>query len=249
MRNNLGICWEISRIFCSRGRLTRTGGGNGLPDAGTKRSSIADSGSGSTGWLADCRLAYATFEFHRFITILLIRFRCRLSSLYIELTKDRMYCGRAGFPAVGAQRRQVLREILTRCVPGTRASFLLSPPREAWRPFKGSRNFNGRSFARNFSAGWTTRDNATLRGRKLWRLRGITRRRSSVQRPEKLMATPGGQQGGFTFGFPDVTEKVLRRNWGEEFFLVSETIRYGERRSEYVSVTQNAVHKVCACWR
>ena len=48
--------------------------------------------------IADCRSAYEAFEFHKVYHALNQFCAVDLSSLYIDITKDRMYCDAADSP-------------------------------------------------------------------------------------------------------------------------------------------------------
>jgi isoleucyl-tRNA synthetase len=88
--------------------------------------------------IRDCRAAYEAFEFHKVYHTLNQFCAVDLSSLYIDITKDRMYCDVAGSPRRRATQR-VMHEIfgaLSRLL----APILAFTAEEAWRHRHPERN-------------------------------------------------------------------------------------------------------------
>ena len=81
--------------------------------------------------IADCRSAYEAFEFHKVYHALNHFCAVDLSSLYIDITKDRMYCDAADSPRRRATQ-MVMHEILARCVD-LLAPVLVFTAEESWR--------------------------------------------------------------------------------------------------------------------
>ena len=65
--------------------------------------------------VATCAEAYAAFEFHKVYHTLNQFCAVDLSSLYVDITKDRMYCDKARVKCGGARRRRSCTRSSTRC--------------------------------------------------------------------------------------------------------------------------------------
>src|SRR5438132_1741700 len=81
--------------------------------------------------VADCRLAYETFEFHKVYHTLNQFCAVDLSSLYIDITKDRMYCDAPDSPRRRATQ-SVMHEIFA-ALCRLLAPILVFTSAEAWR--------------------------------------------------------------------------------------------------------------------
>src|SRR5439155_22590226 len=81
--------------------------------------------------VADCRSAYETFEFHKVYHTLNQFCAVDLSSLYIDITKDRMYCDASASP-----RRRATQNVMHRTFDALcrlLAPILAFTAEEAWR--------------------------------------------------------------------------------------------------------------------
>src|SRR5436305_1198613 len=76
---------------------------------------------------AECRSAYAAFEFHKVYHSINHFCAVDLSSLYIDITKDRMYCDSPDSPRRRATNSRCIKSSM-RCVVCSR-QFLFSLPR------------------------------------------------------------------------------------------------------------------------
>ena len=159
--------------------------------------------------IGDCRSAYETFEFHKVYHTLNQFCAVDLSSLYIDITKDRMYCDAPDSPrrrATQAAMREIF-DALCRLL----APVLVFTAEEAWRHS---------AVAGLGDAGQRVTDSATTsvhlqefpepqdRGREaidqveeLLRLRGIIGQAIEKARQEKLIGNALGSPRRFEFGF------------------------------------------------
>src|SRR5438132_12845926 len=81
--------------------------------------------------IADCRSAYEAFEFHKVYHALNHFCAVDLSSLYIDITKDRLYCDAPNSPRRRATQRAMFEIFETLC--RLLAPVLAFTAEEAWR--------------------------------------------------------------------------------------------------------------------
>jgi len=197
----------------------------------------------------DCRTAYAAFEFHKVYHALNQFCAVDLSSLYIDITKDRMYCDASDSPRRRATQT-VMREVFDSLCK-LLAPILVFTAEEAWRYAEGGPSVHlqefplpRRSQAKAGDAKAPAQD-AIVQVEELLRLRAVIGQAIEQARQEKLI------------GNSLETAVVLRSNSDvlkidkaelEEFFILSDlTIEPGaEPRAE---VTKTKFLKCARCWR
>ncbi len=191
----------------------------------------------------DCRLAYEAFEFHKVYHILNQFCAVDLSSLYIDITKDRMYCDAPDSPRRRATQT-VMHEIFD-ALCRLLAPVLAFTAEEAWR----HSTVVGTSTSvhlQEFPQPLDRHDNANAQVTELLRLRGIIAQAIERARQEKLIGNTL-EARVVLHSDSDVTEKVPQEEL-EEFFIVSDlTIRKAKEAS--VSVTKTPYTKCARCWR
>jgi len=186
-----------------------------------------------------CRSAYEKFEFHKVYHALNQFCAVDLSSLYIDITKDRMYCD-----APDSSRRRAtqaaMREIFD-ALCSLLAPVLVFTAEEAWR-YSATSSVHLQEFPQ-----------AQGRGRKaieqveeLLRLRGIIGQAIERARQEKVIGNTLEARVVLNSD-SDVTEKIPRDEL-EEFFILSDlTIQQAKEAS--ASVTKTPYKKCARCWR
>jgi len=192
--------------------------------------------------IRDCRAAYEAFEFHKVYHTLNQFCAVDLSSLYIDITKDRMYCDAADSPRRRATQR-VMHEIfgaLSRLL----APVLSFTAEEAWRysvpPDRDSAHLQ------EFPEPQGRSHEASAQVEELLRLRGVIGQAIERARQEKMIGNTLEARVVLNSN-SNVTEKIDKEEL-EEFFIVSDlTIHQAKEASALVAKTPYA--KCARCWR
>ena len=206
--------------------------------------------------IASCRSAYEKFEFHKVYHALNQFCAVDLSSLYVDITKDRMYCDAPDSPRRRATQ-SAMREIfdaLCRLI----APVLVFTAEEAWRhsavvPSRGEAGQPELAVPGTTSVHVQEFPEPQNRGREaihqveeLLRLRGIIGQAIEQARQEKLIGNTLEARVVLNSD-SDVTEKIPREEL-EEFFVLSDlTIQQAKEAS--ASVTKTSYEKCARCWR
>jgi isoleucyl-tRNA synthetase len=209
--------------------------------------------------IRDCRSAYEAFEFHKVYHTLNQFCAVDLSSLYIDITKDRMYCDAADSPRRHAT--QVVMHEIFNALCRLLAPILAFTAEEAWRhsAVVPTRRDDAGQPGSSRAVGTTTsvhlqefpepkdrRDEASAQVAELLRLRGVIGQAIERARQEKRIGNTL-EARVVLHSDSDVTEKVGREEL-EEFFIVSDlTIHQAKEAS--ASVTKTPYAKCARCWR
>jgi isoleucyl-tRNA synthetase len=205
--------------------------------------------------IRDCRLAYDAFEFHKVYHTLNQFCAVDLSSLYVDITKDRMYCDAQDSPRRRATQL-VMHEIFD-ALCRLLAPILSFTAEEAWRfsaaasigdagqpgsPTPATTSVHTQEFPDPQNRGRGTIDQVA----ELLRLRGVIGQAVERARQEKLIGNTLEAQVVLNSD-SDVTEKIDKEEL-EEFFIVSDlTIHQAKEAS--ASVTKTPYAKCARCWR
>jgi isoleucyl-tRNA synthetase len=192
--------------------------------------------------IRNCRAAYENFEFHKVYHTLNQFCAVDLSSLYIDITKDRMYCDAPDSPRRRATQT-VMHEIFD-ALCRLLAPVLAFTAEEAWRysvpPDRDSVHLQ--EFPEPRGRG----HEATGQVDELLRLRGVIGQGIERARQDKLIGNTLEARVVLNSD-SDVTEKVSQEEL-EEFFIVSDlTIHQAKEAS--ASVTKTQYQKCARCWR
>jgi isoleucyl-tRNA synthetase len=204
--------------------------------------------------IRDCRLAYETFEFHKVYHTLNQFCAVDLSSLYVDITKDRMYCDAPDSPRRRAT--QVVMHEIFNALCRLLAPILAFTADEAWRhSVPTSRDsVHLQEFPEPEDRDGRTRPQPARRGEgapsaqvaELLRLRGVITQAIERARQEKLIGNTL-EARVVLHSNSDVTEEVSQEEL-EEFFIVSDlTIHQAKEAS--ASVTKTPYAKCARCWR
>src|SRR5437773_3441566 len=205
--------------------------------------------------IRDCRSAYETFEFHKVYHTLNQFCAVDLSSLYIDITKDRMYCDVSDSPRRRATQT-VMHEIfgaLCRLL----APILAYTAEEAWRysavagigdagqpgsPTPATTSVHMQEFPETDGRG----HEASGQIQELLRLRGVIGQAIERARQEKLIGNTL-EARTVLHSDSDVTAKINKEEL-EEFFIVGDlTIQQAKKVS--ASATKTPYKKCARCWR
>jgi isoleucyl-tRNA synthetase len=190
-----------------------------------------------------CRDAYEKFEFHRVYHALNQFCAVDLSSLYIDITKDRMYCDAASNPhrrATQAAMHEVFLS-LTRLL----APILAFTAEEAWGYFRPGESVHLQSFpaAREADA------NALADGELLLQLRSIVSQALEKARADKTITNNLEAMVTLTVADGAWLEKWRPRLAElEEFFILSE-LKLEQGAQDAATVAKTSSAKCERCWR
>jgi isoleucyl-tRNA synthetase len=192
--------------------------------------------------IRDCRSAYELFEFHKVYHTLNQFCAVDLSSLYIDITKDRMYCDAPDSPRRRATQTAMHEIYGALCQ--LLAPVLAFTAEEAWRYSQASSSVHLEEFP---VAQGRSRDGGTSEQMvDLLRLRGVIGQAIEKARQEKLIGN-ALEAAVVLRSNSDVTTKIDKGEL-EEFFILSDlTIEQAKEAS--ASVTKTPYAKCARCWR
>ena len=187
-----------------------------------------------------CRAAYEAFEFHKVYHTLNQFCAVDLSSLYVDITKDRMYCDAPDSP-----RRRATQMIMHKIFDALcrlLAPILVFTTEEAWRHLEAA----GSIHLQEFPEPRDRYNKASAQVTELLKLRGLVGQAIERARQEKLIGN-ALEAAVVLYSDSDVTQKIDKEEL-EEFFIVSDlTIHQAKEASASITKTQ---YKKCArCWR
>jgi isoleucyl-tRNA synthetase len=190
--------------------------------------------------IRECRTAYETFEYHKVYRALNQFCTVDLSSLYIDITKDRMYCD-----APGSTRRRATQSAMKQIFDSL--CKLLAPviaftAEEAWRFSNGE----GSIHLQEFPNSQNRQGEASAQVDELLRLRGVIGQAIEKARQDKLIGN-ALEAAVVLHSDSEVTTKIDKEEL-EEFFILSDlTVRPAKEASAIV--TRTAFKKCGRCWR
>ena len=204
--------------------------------------------------IRDCRSAYEAFEFHKVYHTLNQFCAVDLSSLYVDITKDRMYCDAADSPRRRAT--QVVMHEIFNALCRLLAPILAFTAEEAWcHSVPTSRDsVHLQEFPEPEDRDGKMRPQAARRGEgapsalvaELLRLRGVITQAIERARQEKLIGNTLEARVVLNSD-SDVTTNVGHEEL-EEFFIVSDlTVHQAKEATALVTKTPYA--KCARCWR
>jgi isoleucyl-tRNA synthetase len=205
--------------------------------------------------IRSCRAAYENFEFHKVYHTLNQFCAVDLSSLYVDITKDRMYCDMPDSPRRRATQAAMgeIFEALSRLL----APVLVFTAEEAWR-HSGVAGIGDAGQQRSPAAATTSvhmqefpvpqnrGQQAIHQVEELLRLRSIIGQAIEHARQEKLIGNTLEARVVLNAD-SDVTDQIPKEEL-EEFFILSDlTIHRAKEPS--ASVTKTPYKKCARCWR
>ena len=192
--------------------------------------------------IADCRSAYQAYEFHKVYHTLNQFCAVDLSSLYIDITKDRMYCDAPDSPRRVATQTAMHRifDALCRLL----APITVFTAEEAWSYLGTSGSVHLQLFPEPDP---TRRDSAVEdQVAQLLSLRGVIGQAVERARQEKLIGN--ALEAAVVLHCEQEAIASLPHEQLEEFFILSDLkIEPGKEPAALISKTANA--KCARCWR
>ena len=192
--------------------------------------------------IRDCRAAYESFEFHKIYHTLNQFCAVDLSSLYVDITKDRMYCDAPDSPRRRATQvvMHEIFDVLCRLL----APILAFTAEEAWHHSEAEGSVHLEEFPQLQDR---SRDGGTsAQVAELLRLRSVIGQAIERARQEKLIGNTLEARVVLNSD-SDVTEKIDKEEL-EEFFIVSD-LTIHQTKEASVSVTKTPYKKCARCWR
>ncbi len=190
--------------------------------------------------IADCRSAYESFEFHKVYHTLNQFCAVDLSSLYIDITKDRMYCDASDSPRRRATQIAMYQifDALCRLL----APILVFTAEEAWR----HSGAGGSIHVQELLQPQDRHHEASAQIAELLKLRGMIGQALERARQEKLIGN-ALEAAVVLHSDSDVTTKIDKEEL-EEFFILSD-LRIHQAKEARASVTKTSFQKCARCWR
>ena len=189
--------------------------------------------------IADCRAAYEAFEFHKVYHTLNQFCAVDLSSLYIDMTKDRMYCDAPNSPRRRATQN-VMRQIFD-ALCRLLAPILAFTAEEAWR-YSGGASVHVEEFPQSHRRDHEASDQIA----ELLKLRSVIGQAIERARQDKLIGK-ALEAAVVLHSNSDVT-KTIDKEELEEFFILSD-LRIHEAKEASASVAKTQYEKCARCWR
>jgi isoleucyl-tRNA synthetase len=190
--------------------------------------------------IADCRSAYESFEFHKVYHTLNQFCAVDLSSLYIDITKDRMYCDASDSPRRRATQIAMYQifDALCRLL----APILVFTAEEAWR----HSGAGGSIHVQELLQPQDRHHEASAQIAELLKLRGVIGQALERARQEKLIGN-ALEAAVVLHSDSDVTTKIDKEEL-EEFFILSD-LTIHQAKEARASVTKTSFQKCARCWR
>jgi isoleucyl-tRNA synthetase len=193
--------------------------------------------------IEECRAAYGAYEFHKVYHALNQFCAVDLSSLYIDITKDRMYCDAPDSPRRRATQGAMLQTFQALC--RLLAPILVFTAEEAW----GYRDDNrGSIHLQLFPEVQGNLRDVIVREQiqELLKLRAVVGQAVEKARQEKLIGN--ALEAAVVLRCDERFASSIPREELEEFFILSDlTLQPGEEPAATIRQTPN---KKCArCWR
>jgi isoleucyl-tRNA synthetase len=189
---------------------------------------------------ATCRSAYEAFEFHKVYHTLNQFCAVDLSSLYVDITKDRMYCDLPDSPrrrATQAAMHQIFDALCKLLAP-----LLAFTAEESWRHSHAGASVHLEEFPAMQNRG----DEASAQMAELLRLRSVIGQAIEKARQEKLIGN-ALEAAVVLKSNSDVTTKIDKDEM-EEFFILSD-LKIEQAKEASALVTKTSYRKCARCWR
>lgn len=193
----------------------------------------------------ECVDAYAAYDFRRVFTVVNSFIATDLSALYIDITKDRMYCDAANSPRRRATQAAI-REI-TETLVKLLAPILAFTADETWEHLGHNDSVHMQVFPQPNPVFATTE--ATAAVEELLKVRGVIQQAIEKARQEKKIGSNLEATVALTLPAEGFTHPVFSDSATLHEFLILSTLHI-TRGSELAAVVQESEHAKCArCWK
>jgi isoleucyl-tRNA synthetase len=192
--------------------------------------------------IAECRAAYAAYEFHKVYHTLNHFCAVDLSSLYVDITKDRMYCDAPDSPRRRATQMAMHRifDALCRLL----APITVFTAEEAWGYLSESSSVHAQTFPEEAAA--FRNPEAAQQVTQLLSLRAVIGQAVEQARQEKLIGN--ALEAAVTLRCEEGPISTIPREELEEFFILSE-LKLEPAKEPSASISKTAYEKCARCWR
>ncbi len=197
------------------------------------------------GVIAKCRAAYEAYDFREVFETLNNFCAVELSALYVDITKDRMYCDRADSP-----RRRATQAVMAACfeaIAKLLAPILAYTADEAWE-------FSGRAKSVHIeafpSADESLKDEACAAKVEEWlKLRSAVYQQG-IEPARQAKTIAKSLEAAVTLELPEarLPELQTQREELEEFFIVSE-LHFAAGDEPVAKVIRSGAEQCPRCWR
>ena len=188
----------------------------------------------------DCRSAYEAFEFHKVYHALNQFCAVDLSSLYIDITKDRMYCDAPDSPRRRATQT-AMHEIFS-ALCQLLAPVVTFTAEEAWRHSHAGSSVHLEEFPKTQNRG----DKVSMQVADLLRLRGVIGQAIEKARQEKLIGN--ALEAAVVLRSDSNVTSELSKEELEEFFILSD-LKIEQTKEASATVAKTPYQKCARCWR
>ena len=190
--------------------------------------------------IKDCRAAYEAFEFHKVYHTLNQFCAVDLSSLYVDITKDRMYCDAPASPRRRATQAAMHEIFCALCQ--LLAPVLAFTADEAWKFSSAGESVHLEEFPQSKHRG----NDASEQVAELLKLRSVVGQAIEKARQEKLIGN-ALEAAVILRSDSEVTAKIDESEL-EEFFILSD-LTIEDAKEAGASVTKTRYAKCARCWR
>jgi isoleucyl-tRNA synthetase len=194
------------------------------------------------GVIGDCRAAYESYEFHKVYHTINQFCAVDLSSLYIDITKDRMYCDAPNSPRRRATQLAMYRiyDALCRLL----APVLAFTSEEAWRYLGGNGSIHLQLFPEVRAPQRDTCVNDAVD--RLLKLRAVIGQALEKARQQKLIGN--SLEARVILRCEPKFVEAISKDELEEFFIIGDLVL--EEADELSAVVERSSFAKCArCWR
>jgi isoleucyl-tRNA synthetase len=192
--------------------------------------------------VADCRAGYEAFEFHKVYHVLNHFCAVDLSSLYIDITKDRMYCDATDSPrrrATQTAMRQIFDALCKLSAP-----ILAFTAEEAWRHSVPTSRDS--IHQQEFPHSQDRQSEASAQVTELLKLRAVIGQAIEKARQGKLIGN--ALEAAVVLKSNSHVTTLIAKEELEEFFILSDlTVEQANEAS--ASISKTPYRKCARCWR
>jgi isoleucyl-tRNA synthetase len=194
---------------------------------------------------AECVSAYAAYDFRKVFTVVNSFFATELSALYIDITKDRMYCDAANSPRRRATQAAI-REI-TETLCKLLAPILAFTADETWEHLGHSDSVHMQVFPQPNPAFAGTE--ATAAVEELLKVRGVIQQAIEKARQEKKIGSNLEATVALTLPAEGFTHAVFSDPATLHEFLILSDLQITRGTDLAAVVTESSHHKCARCWK